>query len=98
MLIKKSKVKVQGLRAIQIPFSFTPKEIAEFKAEIIIYMNEKIQWKYPIVGITESSATKNTFHFKTKAREAYTTELRIVLPGLPKNMESQKFDLEVKKK
>lgn len=31
-------------------------------------MNEKIKWKYPIVGHTESFATGKFMQFKTKCR------------------------------
>jgi hypothetical protein len=36
-----------------IPFTFTPKEISDYYAEIIIAMNEKIKWRFPIKGISE---------------------------------------------
>lgn len=35
LLIKKTKSNVPGLGSIQIPYSFTPKEISSFSAEIV---------------------------------------------------------------
>ena len=69
-LITKSKndkniFQVPGMNIIQIPFSFVPREINTYHCEIIISMNDKISWKYPIKGITESVVNTVMFHLKT---------------------------------
>eukprot|EP00828_Plagiopyla_frontata_P031468 TRINITY_DN41301_c0_g1_i2.p1 TRINITY_DN41301_c0_g1~~TRINITY_DN41301_c0_g1_i2.p1 ORF type:complete len:450 (-),score=29.10 TRINITY_DN41301_c0_g1_i2:51-1400(-) len=87
LLIKKTKCTVPGMGTLQIPYSFTPKEISSFSGEIVVFMNEKIQWRYPLRGITESFSTAQPFFFKTKAREVLDNQqLRINLPGLPKDI------------
>ena len=95
LLLKKTKTSIPPMSILQIPFSFTPREISEYTAEITIFMNEKIQWKYPIKGITESYSNQISYSFKTKSRESLETEMKIVLPGLPKSMiDGKEFALE----
>lgn len=96
LLMKKNKITIPGLSILQIPFSFTPKEIMEYYCQIIIHMNEKIEWVYPIKGITEALSQNVTYSFKTKARIAIFKEMRVLLPGLPKDMKSQKFTFELR--
>ena len=73
-----TKIQVSGLSTIQIPFTFTPTEIREYRASIIIQMNEKIQWKYPIIGVTESFSSGILKHFKTKCRQRNETEIEVL--------------------
>ena len=96
LLLKKTKITIPGLTVIQIPFSFTPKEIMEYQCNIIIHMNDKIEWKYPIKGITEALSQTTSFVFKAKARTNISKELKINLPGLPKDLKSQKFTFELR--
>ena len=58
-------------------------------------MNEKIQWKYPIKGITESISNLVSYNFKTKSRVPLESNLKINLPGLPKTFTNEVFDLEI---
>lgn len=95
LLIKKPKTSILGLNVLQIPFSFTPKEISEYHADIIVFMNEKIQWRYPIHAITESTSQGISYRFKTKARVPLTEEIQIMLPGLPLDTKNQLFTYEV---
>ena len=95
LLIKKPKTSILGLNVLQIPFSFTPKEISEYHADIIVFMNEKIQWRYPIHAITESSSQSINYRFKTKARVPLTEEIQIRLPGLPNDSKKQIFTYEI---
>ena len=82
LLMKKPKVQIGALNVLQIPFSFLPHAISEYFAQIIITMNEKITWRYPIKGITESYSNGIDFHLKTKCRVKYEQELKINLPGV----------------
>jgi len=95
LLIKKPKTSILGLNVLQIPFSFTPKEISEYHADIVVFMNEKIQWRYPIQGVTESSSQNNNYRFKTKARVPFVEEIEIRLPGLPHDIKNQLFRHEL---
>lgn len=95
LLIKKPKTSIVGLNILQIPFSFTPKEISEYHADIIVFMNEKIQWRYPIHAITESTSQGPGYRFRTKARVPLIENISVKLPGLPQEVKSQKFIYEV---
>ena len=95
LLLRKNKVTVQGLSVFQIPLLFAPREINEYQCEIIVFMNEKIQWRYPIKGVTESFLNNVSYNFKVKSRETLIDELKIVLPGLPKELCKETFNLEI---
>jgi len=95
LLLRKNKVTVQGLSIFQIPLLFAPREINEYQCEISVFMNEKIQWRYPIKGVTESFLNNVTYSFKVKSRETLVDELKIVLPGLPKELCKENFILEI---
>lgn len=45
-------------------------------------MNDKISWKYPILGITESYSSGVLKIFKTKCRQPLESDLEINLPGI----------------
>lgn len=68
ILLKKTKVTIGGLNYIQIPVSFLPKAINDYYAEVIISMNEKIKWIFPVKGVTESFSTTGDIFLKTKCR------------------------------
>ncbi|KAL4497051.1 hypothetical protein ABPG72_002207 [Tetrahymena utriculariae] len=101
LLTKKSgkddNIYVPGLGVIQIPFSFTPREIRCYECKIIVSMNDKIQWKYPIQAITESYSTGILSTFKTKCRVFYENEFKIQLPGITDVFgERDTFEYEIK--
>ncbi len=81
ILLKKTKITMGGLNTIQIPISFLPRAISDYFAEVVIQMNDKISWRYPIRGVTESVSSSSDYFIKTKCRNKYETELKIVLPG-----------------
>jgi hypothetical protein len=95
LLLKKNKVTVGPLAILQIPFSFTPKEISEYHAFITVYMNEKVQWRFPLHGITESFSNTVAYNFKTRCRQTFEQQLKIILPGLPKKVDRQEFFLNI---
>ncbi|EGR27619.1 hypothetical protein IMG5_193180 [Ichthyophthirius multifiliis] len=86
-LIQKTKknqkqLTVAGMNIAQIPFSFIPREINTYECEIIVSMNEKIEWRFPIIGITENVINQVIHHFKTQCRESCEEELKITLPSV----------------
>ncbi|CAD8092149.1 unnamed protein product [Paramecium primaurelia] len=98
LLIKKkndTKTTIAGLQQIQIPFSFTPRSIRSYRCELVVAMNEKIKWRYPIIGHTESFATGKFTQFKTKCRISFLQEFKFSLPGVDKIGKSN-FTFEIK--
>jgi hypothetical protein len=47
LIQKRSKVVMPAGTTIQIPFSFFPTEIRDYSATIVVYLNDKIAWRYP---------------------------------------------------
>ena len=68
LLMKKGKnndkISVPGMNVLQIPFSFVPREITCYYCEIVVSMNEKISWRFPVKGVTESVSNQTLFSFK----------------------------------
>jgi len=95
ILLKKNKVTIGGLNIIQIPISFLPRAISDYNAEVVIHMNEKIKWVYPIRGVTESYSASGDFVIKTKCRVKKEQDLVINLPGNPTVDESEEYSLEL---
>lgn len=50
---------------------------------LVVSLNDKLSWRYPIKGVTESSMSTIVFNLVTKAREQYEQDIQITLPGLP---------------
>ena len=73
--------KSQELLAVMPPF-------------FIVFMNDKIQWKYPLKGVTESLLNNVVFNFKVRSRETLTDELKVKLPGLPAELVKETFELD----
>jgi hypothetical protein len=45
-------------------------------------MNEKIEWRYPIKGITESVQNSIAYHFKEQCRNKLDQDIKFFLPGV----------------
>ena len=95
ILLKKTKVTIGGLNVIQMPISFLPRAIHDYYAELVITMNEKISWRYPLKGVTESYSSSSDFFLKTKCRVRYETELKVNLPGNPNVDPNETYTLEL---
>ena len=95
ILLKKTKISIGGLNTIQIPVSFLPRAISDYFAEVVIQMNDKISWRYPIRGVTESVSSSSDYFIKTKCRNKYETELKIVLPGNLHTNPEETYSLEL---
>eukprot|EP01017_Pseudomicrothorax_dubius_P047657 TRINITY_DN8583_c0_g1_i5.p1 TRINITY_DN8583_c0_g1~~TRINITY_DN8583_c0_g1_i5.p1 ORF type:complete len:454 (+),score=135.08 TRINITY_DN8583_c0_g1_i5:255-1616(+) len=95
LLLKKTKTTINGFSMLQIPFSFKPREISEFYAELVITMNEKIAWRYPLRGVTESTSLGTDFNFKTKCRAKLEQPIEFVLPGLADYSKDEVFNHEM---
>ncbi|CAD8117028.1 unnamed protein product [Paramecium sonneborni] len=93
---KTDKILVPGMNVLQIPFSFVPREITSYYTEIVIQMNEKISWNFPIKGVTESVSNQTLFHFKAKCRDKWEDEIKIGLQGIAQSLQADdKFDFEL---
>ncbi|CAD8106047.1 unnamed protein product [Paramecium primaurelia] len=93
---KNDKVLIPGMNVLQIPYSFVPREITSYYAEVIVQMNEKISWIFPIKGVTESVSNQTLFHFKAKCRDKWEDEIKIGLQGIAQSLQADdKFEFEL---
>lgn len=69
------------LGILQIPYSFSPETMTESKATIVVSMSKQLVWKYPLRGIAESASNTINYHFRTRARQPFEEQIKIVLPG-----------------
>jgi hypothetical protein len=81
MLLKRNKFSMGPLGLLQIPYSFSPETMTESKATIVVSMSKQLVWRYPLRGIAESTSNTINYHFRTKARQPYEEQIKIVLPG-----------------
>ncbi|EGR31281.1 hypothetical protein IMG5_114390, partial [Ichthyophthirius multifiliis] len=99
-LVKKGKeayITIPSQTIYQIPFTFQPKEIRCYECDVVVSMNEKIKWRFPIRAVTESFSTGILETFKTKARVQINQEFSVHLPGLNNlqdNNETFKYELQ----
>ena len=95
LLLKKTKATINGLSHLQIPVSFLPRNINDYYAEVVVAMNEKIKWKYPLKGVTESYSNSSDFYIRTKCRVKQESDLHITLPGNPGISPEDVYSLEL---
>lgn len=48
ILLKKSQAKLAGFAILQVPISFSPQEITEYGANIVVFNSGDLRWTYPI--------------------------------------------------
>jgi hypothetical protein len=59
-------------------------------------MNEKIEWRYPIKGITESVQNSIAYHFKEQCRNKLDQDIKFFLPGITQiNNQKDEFSYEI---
>lgn len=92
---KKPKAPVAAGQSCQIPFTFYPREIRDYTASIIVELNDKISWVYPIKVITESRTVNINFSFQTKSRKRLEKDIELMLPGLADIDPSEKYQAEI---
>ena len=81
MLSKRKTFNVGAGDAIDIPFTFSPKELQLSTAKISIYMNEEMKWIYPVRGIVETILPIKTVLVESRARDKMVKNIEIELIG-----------------
>ena len=95
LLLKKSKVPLSQGANIQIPISFYPAEINEYRCKLVIRLNEKIAWVYPIRVITEATIPQKELIFQTVCRKKVEKRYHVELPGISALNLDDKFEIEL---
>lgn len=82
-LLKKPRTVLPAMGAVQIPFSFSPLEIAEARATLTVHCGPRdLTWTYNIRGIAEAPLSEEVIDISCKARSSKTVPLSFVLPNL----------------
>lgn len=95
ILLKKNRVAINGQSFTSIPISFLPKNINDYQANLVVAMNEKIKWRYPLTGVTESYTSSSDFYLRTKCRVRLDKELKIYLSGNPNVDPKETYSIEL---
>jgi len=74
LIAKKKVVTLEPLGFIQIPLNFTPTVIGKTHAVVSINIG-KIQWTYPLTGVTETRSDKIDFNIVTQSRKLVEEDL-----------------------
>lgn len=69
LILKSNVMGVKANEVLEIPFSFIPSACQKYECTISVVISEKIQWTYPIVGVTEVNNNETVVSLKTKCRE-----------------------------
>jgi hypothetical protein len=67
---------------LEIPYSFIPNACQKYECTISVVISEKIQWTYPIIGVTEVNNNETILSIKTKCREKARESKQIFLTGI----------------
>lgn len=97
LLNKKDKYIIENFRNLLIPFTFSPRKLTKYYAEIIVYLSKSLFWRFPIEGVTEVKSKMIDHTFRTKAKKMFETKVNLDLSNLPDdNIENEEFTLEMK--
>ena len=97
LLNKKEKYIIENFRNLLIPFTFSPRKLTKYFAEIIVYLSKSLFWRFPIEGVTEVKSKGIDHTFRTKAKKMFETKVHLDLSNLPdENIDNEDFSLEMK--
>lgn len=82
LINKKNKVTLPPGTNVQIPISFYASEIRDYNCTVVLHLNEKINWRFPIKLITESKTKAVELNILTECRKKVDKDFVIHLPGL----------------
>jgi hypothetical protein len=95
LVMKKNKEIIGPMQSLDLNFNFMPQEITEYEAEIIVQMNEKIIWRFPIRAVTESVNNTSDIRFVTQCHQRQDLGLQLKLPGVTNIKEDEQFTIKV---
>ena len=94
LAMKKNKLHVPAQQTVDINYTFFPQEITDYNMEIVIQMNDKISWRYPVVAYTEYIDNTSELAFRTKCHVKLEEEHQFGLPGITKIDPDEDFSVE----
>lgn len=95
LVMKKNKETIAPLQSIDLSFNFLPQEITDYKAEIVVQMNDKIAWRFPILAVTESVNHNSNIKLLTKCHQRLDLCLQLKLPGVTNIKPQEQFEMRV---
>jgi hypothetical protein len=67
--MKNKRIEIEPLGLVSIPIVFMPKFNECYEAVLNVYMNERMSWKFVIVGLVQTISESMNKHFKFKCRQ-----------------------------
>ena len=95
LVMKKSKLNIAAQQTIDINYNFFPREITDYSAELVVQMNDKVAWRYPIAAYTESVNNDRDIRFITKCHEKLEKREVFELPGITNINPNEDFEIQV---
>lgn len=95
LINKKGKYIMPSGQSVQIPVSFYPTEIKDYNCSVVVGLNDKIAWRYPIKVVTESKTKQVELKLVTMCRKKLEKEFSVVLPGLATPDPQEPYKLEL---
>jgi hypothetical protein len=69
LIVKNKRIEIEPLGLVSIPIVFMPKFNECYEAVLNVYMNERMSWKFVIVGLVQTISESMNKHFKFKCRQ-----------------------------
>lgn len=95
LVMKKNKETIGSMQSIDLNFNFLPQEITDYKAEIVVQMNEKVAWRFPILAVTESVNHDCNIRLLTKCHQRVDLCQQLKLPGVTNIDEGEEFEMKI---
>jgi len=91
MLSNRKLFEIGPMDIIDIPITFSPKEFQSAAAQILIRVNEEMNWNFPIRGIPEIELPIRPIVLQGKAREKVSKNFEVELIGEKGNLVSEQL-------
>eukprot|EP00466_Bigelowiella_natans_P011255 jgi/Bigna1/72093/fgenesh1_pg.18_\ len=97
LFLKKPKHTIRAKGSLGIPICFSPSEMGNYSAELIVNGGNDLVFKYPLLGITQGPVSSKIIEVKCQARKVATKVVTFDLIGLRFSDEKtdEKFSLEL---
>lgn len=79
----------------QINVSYLPQEIRDYECKLVLRLNDKISWIYPIKLVTEAETPSKELNITTVCRKSKKAEFTVPLPGLSSMSEDDCFEVSL---
>ena len=86
LIMKNKRIEIEPLGLVSIPIVFIPRFNERYETTLNVYMNERMSWKFVVVGLVVTAAESMSKFFRFKCRQRKSEIVEFQLPELPANI------------